>query len=179
MRRIRQHRSRALLHSRHSVARMHLQRGAECPRRGKSEPIANAGYRAYPYDMTLPSKQELRRIWFTVHKWLGLCLALPVMLVFLSGSILVWEASGHDPLHPKRKVGGAAAQPPPIYFAAAPRVLAPGEQVVSLTYPQGRGSVVIMAAGDAGATMQGRMLYYLHPTTGGVLDRASENAGPL
>jgi uncharacterized iron-regulated membrane protein len=129
--------------------------------------------------MTLPSKQELRRIWFTVHKWLGLCLALPVMLVFLSGSILVWRASVDDLLHPKRSVGAAAAQPPAFYFAAARRVLAPGEHVVSLTYPQGRGSVVIMAAGDAGATMQGRMLYYLHPTTGGVLDRASENAGPL
>src|SRR5437763_326288 len=39
--------------------------------------------------MTLPSKQELRRLWFTVHKWLGLVLALPVVLIFLSGSVLV------------------------------------------------------------------------------------------
>jgi uncharacterized iron-regulated membrane protein len=39
--------------------------------------------------MTFPSKQELRRLWFTVHKWLGLTLALPVLLIFLSGSLLV------------------------------------------------------------------------------------------
>ena len=39
--------------------------------------------------MMLPQMQEWRRLWFTVHKWLGLVLALPVVLIFLSGSVLV------------------------------------------------------------------------------------------
>lgn len=38
--------------------------------------------------MTLPDKMQWRRLWFTVHKWLGLTLALPVLLIFLTGSVL-------------------------------------------------------------------------------------------
>lgn len=129
--------------------------------------------------MDMTSTQQLRRLWFTVHKWLGLCLALPVVLIFLSGSILVWRASVDNLLHPQRHVSATATQPPAFYLAAAKRALAPGEHVVSLAYSHGRGAVVLMAAGDRDVSMQGRMLYYLHPTTGGVLDRASENAGLL
>jgi uncharacterized iron-regulated membrane protein len=46
------------------------------------------GEGAYP-NMMLPDKQQLRRLWFTVHKWLGLGLAIPVILIFLSGSVLM------------------------------------------------------------------------------------------
>lgn len=38
--------------------------------------------------MTLPSKQQWRRLWFKVHKWLGLALAIPALLIFLTGSVL-------------------------------------------------------------------------------------------
>jgi uncharacterized iron-regulated membrane protein len=47
--------------------------------------------------MKLPTKLELRRLWFTVHKWLGLALALPVVLVFLTGSLLLVKVSLHLP----------------------------------------------------------------------------------
>lgn len=37
-------------------------------------------------------KQQLRHLWFKVHKWLGLAFAVPVVLIFLSGSLLtVWR----------------------------------------------------------------------------------------
>jgi uncharacterized iron-regulated membrane protein len=39
--------------------------------------------------MTMPNKLQLRRLWFTVHKWLGLVIAIPVALIFLSGSVLM------------------------------------------------------------------------------------------
>jgi len=53
------------------------------------ESLRAARRRAYSNRMMLPQKQEWRRLWFTVHKWLGLVLALPVVLIFFSGSVLV------------------------------------------------------------------------------------------
>ena len=49
--------------------------------------------------MTLPNKLELRRLWFTIHKWLGLALAAPVVLIFLTGSLLLLKISfGWSPM---------------------------------------------------------------------------------
>ncbi len=129
--------------------------------------------------MTLPNKQELRRLWFKVHKWLGLCLALPVLLIFLSGSVLVWRSSVDDLLHPRRYVAARAAQPPSFYLAAVQRALRPDERIASLTFPQERGSIVALVVAANGASMQGRERYFLDPVTGRVLDRASEISGPL
>ncbi len=43
--------------------------------------------------MRLLTKLELRRLWFTVHKWLGLALAVPVVLIFITGSLLLVKDS--------------------------------------------------------------------------------------
>lgn len=129
--------------------------------------------------MSARKKQQLRALWFKIHKWLGLALALPVILIFLSGSLLVWKASVDDLLHPQRKVGAAAVRPLSFYVTAAERALAPDERLADLTYPATPGAVVVVAAGPGGSGMAGRIRYFLDPATGRVLDRASENAGPL
>ena len=37
-------------------------------------------------------KKQLRHLWFKIHKWLGLIFAVPVVLIFLSGSLLtLWK----------------------------------------------------------------------------------------
>jgi uncharacterized iron-regulated membrane protein len=136
--------------------------------------------RAYPFHMRLPSKQELRRLWFTIHKWLGLCLAIPVVLIFLSGSLLVWKASVDDLLHPQRRVSASPAQLPTFYAAAAQRALAPGERMVSLAYPRSRGAVVVTAASARdGQMMSGQVRYFLDPTNGRVLDSGPMYSRPL
>ena len=124
-------------------------------------------------------RQQLRRLWFKVHKWLGLSLAAPVLLIFLSGAVLVWKSSVDDLLHPQRHVSAAASQAPSFYVAAAERIAGPEEHVASLTYPPGNGAVVISTVAGASSSMQGRFRYFLHPVTGVVLDRASIDAGPL
>ena len=37
------------------------------------------------------TKVRLRQLWFQVHKWIGLTLALPIVVICLTGSALVWH----------------------------------------------------------------------------------------
>ena len=66
----------------------------------------------------MANAQALRRLWFKVHKWLGLTLAAPVLIVFATGSALVWKSSLDDLLHPQRRVEAAATHPPAFYVGA-------------------------------------------------------------
>ena len=127
----------------------------------------------------IANKQRLRGLWFTVHKWLGLALGLPVLLIFLSGAALVWKGSVDDLLHPQRRVAAAASEAPSFYVAAANRIVAPAERIASLTYPSGEGPVVVSTVREGASPMQGRVRYFLHPVTGALLDRASLDARPI
>jgi uncharacterized iron-regulated membrane protein len=128
----------------------------------------------------ITTKQRLRHLWFTVHKWLGLALGLPVLLIFLSGAVLVWKGSVDSLLNPQRQAAFAAAGNPSFYVAAANRIVTPAEHIASLTYPSGKGPVVVSTVpGAASAPMQGRVRYFLDPVTGALLDRASIDARPL
>lgn len=130
--------------------------------------------------MRVPNKLQFRRLWFTVHKWLGLALGLPVLIIFLTGAVLVWKDSVDDLLHPQRRVDAAASEAPNFYVAAAGRIVAPDERIANLTYPTGNGPVVVstIRAGERSA-MQGHFRYFLHPVTGALLDRASLDFGPM
>ncbi len=127
----------------------------------------------------IANKQRLRGLWFTVHKWLGLALGLPVLLIFLSGAVLVWKGSVDDLLHPQRRVAAAASEAPSFYVAAANRIVAPAERIASFTYPSGEGPVVVSTVREGASPMQGRVRYFLHPVTGALLDRASLDARPI
>jgi uncharacterized iron-regulated membrane protein len=125
------------------------------------------------------SKVELRNLWFSVHKWIGLLLAILIIPLSLSGSALVWHDWLDAQVKPTRyAVTGPAALPPSRYIAAAEDVLAPGERIASLRYPEGAGPVVVTAAAaDAGPRQ--RTNVYLDGATARVLDKAGSNDGAV
>jgi uncharacterized iron-regulated membrane protein len=89
------------------------------------------------------NKVKLRKLWFQVHKWIGLLLAIVIVPICITGAALVW----HDPLekwvYPERfAVGGPAQLPPERYADAARAVLAPGERLTRLMIPGEAGEPV-------------------------------------
>lgn len=126
-------------------------------------------------------KLGLRKAWFQVHKWIGLILAVLIIPLSLSGSILVWDEWVSDVLHPERRVEQPAGQSAAFYAEAARKGLAPNETLATLTYPEGNGPVVAAANRETPGGARGgrpvRTQLYLDPTSGAVLDRAASDAG--
>ena len=112
--------------------------------------------------MRASNKAELRSLWLKIHKWLGLTLAVPLVLIFLSGSALVWKDAVETFLHPASQIDAAPSAHPSLYVAAATRQLTSGETIASLSYPDGKGPILITVAKE-GARQ--RIRYSLHPST--------------
>ena len=130
--------------------------------------------------MHLPTKQQLRRLWLKVHKWLGLLMAIPIALIFLSGSLLVWKDSLDELLQTNGRVSSAPVHAASYYADSLERVLPPSEKILSLTFPKGNGAVVITTATSGSeAPMAAQARYYLDRATGTVLGHSSGDAGPL
>lgn len=136
--------------------------------------------------MTQSTSMRLRGLWFSVHKWIGLCLAILIIPISLSGSLLVWHDWVDEAINPQRyaMTSTTPALGPAAYAAAAQGALGPGERVASIRYPDAEeGGPVIVAAvqprgGDgAGGGRPMRTSVWLDPGTGRVLDKASGNAG--
>src|SRR4051812_44845097 len=93
--------------------------------------------------MNLPrsTTMRLRGLWLGIHKWIGLCLAILIVPISLSGAILVWDDAANQWLNPGRyQVTSTAARlAPSFYVAAAQSVLQPGERIASLRYPDAGG----------------------------------------
>ena len=126
------------------------------------------------------TKARLRKLWFQVHKWIGLVLAILIVPISLTGSALVWHDWVDEAVNPERKVSAEATQPAAFYAQAARAALAPKEALLSLTYPDGQGAVLATAARESRGAAGGRPVrtqLYLDPTDGHVLDRAASNAG--
>ena len=63
---------------------------------------------------------RLRGLWLSVHKWIGLLLAMLIIPISLTGSALVWHDWLDETLNPQRyAVTGAPALTPAAYAAAA------------------------------------------------------------
>ena len=123
-------------------------------------------------------KQRLRQFWFQVHKWIGLTLALLIIPISLTGSALVWHDWLDEALNPERRVSALVSLPPSAYATAARRNAGPGEQLLSLAYPEAGGAIAATLARPAsGGGRPVRTLFHLHPTTGAVLDRSASNEG--
>ena len=92
--------------------------------------------------MAKSTNQHLRSLWFQVHKWIGLLLALLIIPVSVTGSALVWHDWLDETLNPGRyAVSGVPALSPSAYAAAAQRALVPGEVVMSILDHEWSGSV--------------------------------------
>jgi len=124
---------------------------------------------------------RLRRVWFQVHKWIGLILAVPVILLCLTGSALVWHDWVDETLNPQRVVSSAPTRPAQFYADAARSALEPGETLLSLTWPEGEGPVMATAArpGPQEGRRPVRTQVWLDPVDGRALDRAGSNEGAV
>jgi uncharacterized iron-regulated membrane protein len=127
------------------------------------------------------TKVRLRRLWFQVHKWIGLTLALPVILICLTGSALVWHDWVDEVLNPQRVTTATPSQPAQFYADAARGALEPGETLLSLTWPDGEGPVRASASqpGPQEGRRPVRTLLWLDPVSGEVLDRGNSNEGAV
>ena len=127
---------------------------------------------------------RLRGVWFSVHKWIGILLAVLIIPISLTGSALVWHDWLDETLNPQRYAvkSGTAALPPSAYAAAAQAALAPGEQVASLRYPEGGEGPVTVSAIQPPREGGGRPLrtnVWLDPADARVLDKAPSNSGAV
>jgi uncharacterized iron-regulated membrane protein len=121
---------------------------------------------------------RLRGLWFQIHKWIGLTLAILIIPISISGAALVWHDWLDETIHPERYAAtGEAALGPTAYAAAARAALAPGDRIASIRYPEhGRGPVIV-AAVRPGEGRPLRTSVWLDPASGRVLDAASADAG--
>jgi uncharacterized iron-regulated membrane protein len=126
---------------------------------------------------------RLRGLWFSIHKWIGILLALLIIPISLTGSALVWHDWLDETLNPHRyAVTGAAALTPSAYAAAAQAALGPGERVLSIRYPEHHGGpVTVTAVGTTqpGAARPPRTNVWLDPADGRLLDKASSDSGAV
>lgn len=133
----------------------------------------------------MATKQQLRGLWFSVHKWIGLILAVLIIPLSVTGAALVWHDWLDAQVNPQRyAVSGPAALPPSRYVEAAQAVLAPGDRIAQIRYPEhGAGPVVVSAApAQAGLSAGGppqRVNVYLDGATARVLDKAGSNEGAV
>ena len=129
------------------------------------------------------TKLQLRRAWFQVHKWIGLILAILIIPLSVSGSLLVWKAPVDRLLNPARyAVSGTTTLPPQAYVDAARQVLPAEDRITSLTFPDGKGAILVQAS-VAGAKRQpgppARISVWLDPPTARVLAQADSRSGAL
>lgn len=129
--------------------------------------------------MTVASRTRLRQLWFQLHKWLGLTLALLIIPISLTGAALVWHDALDAALNPERHSEAKPALPPSAYAAAARRA-APGEKLASLRFPDEAGAVVAtLVQPTRGAGRPDRTILHLDPVDARVLDRSASNQGAV
>ena len=89
---------------------------------------------------------RLRSWWLSIHKWIGILLAILIIPISITGAALVWHDGLDELLNPQRVVSGSPALTPSAYAEQAHGALAPGERVLSVRYPEGEGAVLVTAA---------------------------------
>jgi uncharacterized iron-regulated membrane protein len=125
---------------------------------------------------------RLRGYWFQVHKWIGLCLAVLIIPISISGAALVWHDGLDQILNPGRYAvtGAEPVLAPSAYATAARGALAPGETLLSLRYSE-EGPIVATAVtarrGGGEGGRPARTSVWIDPATGNVLDKAPSDAG--
>lgn len=130
--------------------------------------------------MAAASKIRLRSVWFTIHKWIGILLALLIVPISLSGAALVWHDWLDETVNPERQVSnGPARLAFQEYIDAARRDLGPEDRIASLTLPGERGAVQIGAARapEGGGSRAIRSNVWIDPASVEVIDRQSGNEG--
>jgi len=123
---------------------------------------------------------RLRSLWFQVHRWLGIILAILVIPISLSGAALVWHDWLDEQVNPQRYPGVTAPLlSPATYVASASKLLQPGERITSVSFPgEDRGSVqVTMTKPAKGVGRPQRAWVYLDPASAKPIERAGTGDG--
>jgi uncharacterized iron-regulated membrane protein len=120
----------------------------------------------------------LRKLWFQIHKWIGLLLAILIIPLSLSGSALVWHDWLDEAVNPQRYAVNSHAPllAPSAYVASAAKALEPGNRISTLRYPEHGGPIVVNAV-KPGKGPPARTNMWIDPATGRVLDVAGGNEG--
>jgi uncharacterized iron-regulated membrane protein len=117
---------------------------------------------------------RLRTVWWTLHRWIGLALAVLLVPIAVSGALLVWHDHLDALVHPGRyAVTGSAPMPPSAYVASAGAALERGVQAAAVRFPERDGWPVVVTARGAPRAEGGppRIVnVYLDPPTARVLD---------
>lgn len=125
---------------------------------------------------------KLRGLWLSVHKWIGLLLAVLIIPVSVTGSALVWHDGLDDLLNPQRVVEGRADKAPGDYAAAVQGQLQDGERIASARWPEdGEGAVQVVATRPPaeGQRRAPRTTFWVHPESMEVLDTARGGGGAV
>ena len=123
---------------------------------------------------------RLRSLWFQIHKWLGIVLAILVIPISLSGAALVWHDWLDEQVNPQRYPAVTAPLlSPTAYVASASKLLQPGERITSLGFPgEERGSVQVTVTKPAkGGGRPQRAWVYLDPASAKPIERAGTGDG--
>lgn len=124
---------------------------------------------------------RLRGWWLSVHKWIGILLAVLIIPLCVTGAALVWDDVIDRWVNPGRyAVTGAAGLPPSAYAAAAQAALPPGARLISLRYAGDDGPILATATGPNAGNTGGRPArtnVWIDPGSARVLDVASSNSG--
>lgn len=118
------------------------------------------------------TKAQLRNAWFQVHKWIGLLLAVILIPLSVTGSLLVWDEPLDRLLEPTHyAASGSATLPASAYVDTARRALPAGSKIVSVRI--GEGPVMVTAAPLSPSKMRGpalRLGAWIDPAKGTLID---------
>jgi len=128
--------------------------------------------------MTHSLMARLRRIWLTLHLWLGVGLMVALVPLSVSGALLVWHDALDHSLYAARYAvsGPEASRPASAYAAAAESAFAGQAALTQLRLPQKPGDPVVAVGrigGPPGASGRPRTLNaWIDPPTAKVLATA-------
>jgi uncharacterized iron-regulated membrane protein len=122
----------------------------------------------------LANLTRLRTLWWTLHRWIGLALALLLAPIAVSGALLVWHDHLDALMQPGRyAITGMQLAQPSAYLASATAALAGSAQPVAVRFPAADGWPVIVMARGAPRVEGGPLRIvnvYLDPPTARALD---------
>ena len=116
---------------------------------------------------------QLRTIWWTLHRWIGIALMLLLVPIAVSGALLVWHDHLDALIHPTRfAVTGTQMVQPSKYLASAAAALEAGVTPAAVRFPADDGwPVIVLARGARAEGGPPRIVnVYLDPPTARVLD---------
>ncbi len=118
------------------------------------------------------TKVRLRNVWFQIHKWIGILLAIVLIPLSFTGSMLVWDEPLDRLLQPSHYAEtGPAALTASVYVESARRGLPVGSKIVSVRI--GEGPVMVAATAPQPSPTRGppaRLAAWVDPATGRLID---------